>query len=408
MNPRPPAREQTNELAVAVRGLRKDFILPHEQGSKSIKTAFIGMFRSRKRGAEIQHVLKGIDFEIRKGEFFGIVGRNGSGKSTLLKMLAGIYQPTAGVLTTHGSIVPMIELGVGFIGELTGRQNVYLNGAMFGFSKAQVDAMYDDIVAFAGLPDFMDQQLKNYSSGMQVRLAFSVATRAKADILIVDEVLAVGDADFQRKCYEYFSELKGSETTIIFVTHDMSAVQQYCDRAIMIEKGEIVAAGSADEVATAYQKLFLRERPEVVTAPVEERANQWGEGGARTVMASLEKESLLADDDLVLRVTIEADEEIPAPVIGFLVKSNDGARVFGENSKFTTTSAAPLPAGQRATYEWRCPNIYADGRFRIDLAIESPGGARYEYWEAALEFTVARQRHARFHVFAPVTLTRIG
>ncbi|MBN1628805.1 MAG: ABC transporter ATP-binding protein, partial [Thermoleophilia bacterium] len=209
----------------------------------------------RSTSVEVQHVLYDISFEVQRGEFFGIVGRNGSGKSTMLKIMAGIYPPTSGNVSVYGKLVPFIELGVGFHYELSGRENVYLNGAMLGFSKSEVDAMYDDIVAFAELRDSMDQLLKNYSSGMQVRIAFSVATRAKTDILLVDEVLAVGDASFQRKCFDHFRALKEKGSTIVFVTHDMKAVREFCDRAILIEKGRIAAEGSADEVADKYLEI---------------------------------------------------------------------------------------------------------------------------------------------------------
>ncbi|HMH30872.1 MAG TPA: ABC transporter ATP-binding protein, partial [Methylomirabilota bacterium] len=224
----------SEEIAISVKNVSKDFVLPHEKVS-SIKSIFTSVTKKRNKKADTQHALKDVSFEIKKGEFFGIVGRNGSGKSTMLKILAGIYQPTAGSVRTKGKLVPFIELGVGFNPELTGRENVYLNGAMLGFSDKQVKAMYKDIVDFAELERFMDQKLKNYSSGMQVRLAFSMAVRAEADILLIDEVLAVGDADFQRKCFDYFRSLKGAGTTVVFVTHDMDAVREYCDQAILIE-----------------------------------------------------------------------------------------------------------------------------------------------------------------------------
>ncbi len=218
--------EQTG-IVIKVDHLSKDFILPHEKKSNTLKSLFTGFFRSKRKGYEIQHALKDINFEIPEGEFFGIVGRNGSGKSTLLKILAGIYQPTKGKVTTKGKLVPFIELGVGFNPELSGRENVYLNGAMLGFSEKEVAAMYTEIVAFSDLAAFMDQKLKNYSSGMQVRLAFACATMAEADILLVDEVLAVGDADFQRKCFAYFRQLKKANKTVVFVTHDMNAIREY-------------------------------------------------------------------------------------------------------------------------------------------------------------------------------------
>jgi len=193
-----------NENAVTVRNVSKNFRLPQERAN-SVKSLFTTIFKKRNRVIKTQKALKNISFEVKKGEFFGIVGRNGSGKSTMLKMLAGIYQPTSGTLEVEGKLVPFIELGVGFNPELTGRQNVYLNGALLGFSEKEIRDQYEDIVSFAELEQFMDQKLKNYSSGMQVRLAFSMAVRAKADILLIDEVLAVGDADFQRKCFEYLA-----------------------------------------------------------------------------------------------------------------------------------------------------------------------------------------------------------
>jgi ABC-2 type transport system ATP-binding protein len=216
------------EIAIEVNHVSKNFRLPHQK-TTTVKKTFVNLLTiwRNQQSVATQHALKDINFKLKKGEFFGIVGRNGSGKSTLLKILAGIYQPNAGEVKINGRLVPFIELGVGFNPELSGRDNVYLNGALLGFSRTEVDAMYDDVVEFAELGQFMDQKLKNYSSGMEVRLAFSLATRAKADILLVDEVLAVGDADFQRKCYNFFRQLKKTGVTVVFVTHDMSAVREY-------------------------------------------------------------------------------------------------------------------------------------------------------------------------------------
>jgi ABC-2 type transport system ATP-binding protein len=243
-----------DNIVISVKRVSKNFRLPHEMNN-SLKTLIVHPFQ--KRGSvEVQHALKDISFEVKQGEFFGILGRNGSGKSTLLKILAEIYVPTKGEVKVQGKLVPFIELGVGFNPELTGRENVYLNGALLGFSKKEIDEKYNDIVEFAELEDFMDQRLKNYSSGMQVRLAFSVATRAEADVLLIDEVLAVGDADFQRKCFDYFRSLKVTGKTVIFVTHDMHAVREYCDRAIVVESSKLVFEGSADEAADRYLKLF--------------------------------------------------------------------------------------------------------------------------------------------------------
>ena len=247
--------DPTNENAIEVHNLHKGFLLPTER-SWGLKQAFFNRLRGVK-GYKNQKVLKGISFNVKKGEFLGIVGRNGSGKSTLLKILAGIYYPEKGsTIVVNGSLVPFIELGVGFNPELTGRENVYLNGALLGFSNKEMGEMYEDIWKFAELEQFQDQKLKNYSSGMLVRLAFSIAIRARGDILVLDEVLAVGDAAFQQKCNNYFASLKEKKQTIILVTHSMENVRRFCDRAIMIEDGKIACEGDPKEVAEKYMALF--------------------------------------------------------------------------------------------------------------------------------------------------------
>lgn len=238
------------KIAVKVDHVSKYFRLPTE-ATQSLRTKLVNYFKGVK-GYREQHVLKDIDFEVEEGDFFGIVGRNGSGKSTLLKIISQIYVPEKGKVSVNGKMVSFIELGVGFNPELTGRENVYMNGAMLGFGTEEIDNMYDDIVEFAELADFMNQKLKNYSSGMQVRLAFSVAIKAQGDVLILDEVLAVGDEAFQRKCNDYFIERKTSGKTTILVTHDMGAVKKYCNKAILIEDGLIKAKGEPDEVANQY------------------------------------------------------------------------------------------------------------------------------------------------------------
>ncbi len=255
--------EQQNNIAIKAHNISK--IFQEQAGSRSFKEAFVGLghkitgkqAKGLKKGEF--RALKDIDFEIKKGEFFGIVGRNGSGKSTLLKILAGVYTPTSGAVTVNGSLTPFIELGVGFNPELSGKDNVYLNGALLGFNRKQMNEMYDDIVEFAELKEFMDVKLKNYSSGMQVRLAFSVAIRAESDILLIDEVLAVGDAAFQQKCFEYFAELKKNKKTVILVTHDMGAFRQFCDRGIYIEEGKIKSVGRVSDISKLYEDSNFQE-----------------------------------------------------------------------------------------------------------------------------------------------------
>lgn len=243
--------DENTKVVLKVENVEKSFRLPTEQAS-GLKQLLINWTKGIK-GYREQQVLKGISFEVHQGDFFGIVGRNGSGKSTLLKLISQIYVPERGSITVDGKLVPFIELGVGFNPELTGRENVYLNGALLGFSRSEIDEMYDDIVEFAELEDFMDQKLKNYSSGMQVRLAFSVAIQARGDILVLDEVLAVGDEAFQRKCDTFFAKVKKDPTkTVILVTHSMDAVKKYCNKAILIKDGEVVISGDKNDVADRY------------------------------------------------------------------------------------------------------------------------------------------------------------
>lgn len=240
----------TKNNVVKIVGVTKTFRIPIE-AVNMFKQKVVG-FLLRKKGYRDFTPLKNVSFNVEEGDFFGIVGKNGSGKSTLLKLIAGIYTPNKGHVYTKGKLVPFIELGVGFNPELSGRDNVYLNGALLGFSRKEVDEMYDDIVDFAEMHNFMEERLKNYSSGMQVRLAFSIAIKAKGDILMLDEVLAVGDEAFQKKCYAYFDKLKREKKTVILVTHDMGAVERFCNKAVLIEDGKVKIQGKPHIVAAAY------------------------------------------------------------------------------------------------------------------------------------------------------------
>jgi ABC-2 type transport system ATP-binding protein len=240
------------EAAISIKDIHKEFILPQSKNS-TFKQTVVNIVK--KNNKVTQRVLDGVSFEVNKGDFFGIVGRNGSGKSTLLKLIAGVYTPTGGNITISGGLTPFIELGVGFNPELSGRDNVYLNGALLGFNRKQMAEMYDEIVEFAELEQFMDQKLKNYSSGMQVRLAFSIAIKAKNEILIFDEVLAVGDEAFQRKCLDVFERYKAEGQTVVLVTHEMATVKKFCNKAVLISDGKIESIGDPREVADRYSEL---------------------------------------------------------------------------------------------------------------------------------------------------------
>jgi ABC-type polysaccharide/polyol phosphate transport system ATPase subunit len=235
--------------AISVKNVSKQFVIPHEKVN-TLKSAFINIFR--KNTYEKFFALKNVSFEVKKGEFFGILGRNGSGKSTLLKILAGVYTANKGSVKIDGLVSPFLELGIGFNPELSGRDNIYLNATVLGLCKKEIDAKFDSIVAFSELERFIDQKVKNYSSGMNVRLAFSVAIHANREILLMDEVLAVGDSNFQSKCLREFARYKEMGKTVILVTHDIATVQRYCDRAMLLRNGEVAKIGSAEEVGNEY------------------------------------------------------------------------------------------------------------------------------------------------------------
>jgi ABC-2 type transport system ATP-binding protein len=397
------------EPMIQVRGVSKNFLLPHLR-QNTLKSHFINVFRKR-RTIEVQHALTGIDFDVSRGEFFGVVGRNGSGKSTLLKILAGIYVPTTGHVVVGGRLVPFIELGVGFNPELTGRENVYLNGALLGFSKGEVDEMYEDIVAFAELEGSMDQKLKNYSSGMHVRIAFSVVTRAKADILLIDEVLAVGDAAFQRKCFEHFRALKKSDTTIVFVTHDMNAVREFCDRAILIEDSRIVAEGTAEDIAAQYTKLFSPTPEAAESDPgALDESKRWGDGAVRYVDVRV-PEMLASEGGLRLELQAQAERHVVDPNFGFVIRNSSGSPVLGTNSALKQNKPVDLRKGQRVGITWSIPNVFSDGVHSVGIAItDRQGLAVYDWWEEAASFTVVKEEKTPYIVTAETSFdfARLG
>lgn len=385
-----------SEVVLSVNGVYKNFRLPHEQ-LNSIKSSVVNIFRKKDRTVETQHALHDINFEIHQGEFFGILGRNGSGKSTLLKILAEIYTPTKGSTTHKGKLVPFIELGVGFNPELTGRENVYLNGALLGFSRREIDDRYDEIVKFAELEAFMDQKLKNYSSGMQVRLAFSVATHAEADILLIDEVLAVGDADFQRKCYDYFRSLKKNNKTVVFVSHDMSAVREFCDEAILIEKSKVIAAGPADKIANHYSRLFIDVDEEVSHKQSDER---WGDRRISFTKVEVEK-SIIDDKTDTLRFTAyaEAHQDIDTIVTGSSISNAAGEEVCGTNTEHQKIKINDVKKGQRLTIHWEYPNIFTDGSHEVNVSLHgSNSEAMADWWQGAAVFRVKKEEKAPFIV----------
>jgi ABC-2 type transport system ATP-binding protein len=378
----------SEDAAIRVDHVTKTFRLPHEKQT-SLKGALINKLRGGGRSYETQQVLKEVSFEIKRGEFFGIVGRNGSGKSTLLKILAGIYMPTGGHVQVNGRLTPFIELGVGFNPELTGRENVFLNGALLGFNRRDVAAMYDDIVEFAELEKFMDQKLKNYSSGMQVRLAFSIAIRARSDILLIDEVLAVGDASFQQKCYDYFYQLKRNKQTVVLVTHDMSAVRDFCDRAILIHDGHLKDEGSPVKVAREYLLLNLPKDQKVETGDQAYSGN-----GAMTieqirVTYPKSQKFFRPEDQVRVSLTLRVNQALKAPIIGLTVNDMAGREIFVTNTKALEIATGDYKSGDVIEAEFVMDNTFNDGDYLVTPATASSDTTKvYARWENAARFKV--------------------
>lgn len=366
------------ENAIIIRNIRKSFKLPHESHS-GVKQAIINLFRkNRKKGYEIQEVLKDISFDIKKGEFFGVVGRNGSGKSTLLKLLGEIYTPDSGEIIIDGSLIPFIELGVGFNPELSGRENVYLNGALLGFSRKQVEDMYEDIVDFAELKRFMDQKLKNYSSGMQVRLAFSIAIRAKSDILLLDEVLAVGDEAFQQKCFEYFGDLKKNKKTVILVTHDMSAVEKFCDRAVLIDTGEVKKVGTSIEIAQLYRELFTDSIAESIErdnnrSKQKQKKDNW-DSRIKSVDLSIYQDQKKVNTvrsgsgyELSLKINLNSDIQLAACGVNVTNSQNTLVHAFGAGG--TGEAPVSLNKGDNTVTLRIEQNLLTNDTYYVDVAL---------------------------------------
>jgi ABC-type polysaccharide/polyol phosphate transport system ATPase subunit len=358
--------------AVAIENVSKSFKLPHQRYS-TIKERVLHPFRSR--SFEELKAVRDVSVDIAPGEFFGIVGRNGSGKSTLLKCLAGIYQVNQGTITVQGRLSPFIELGVGFNMDLTARENVVINATMLGLTPKQARERFDDIIAFAELEDFVDLKLKNYSSGMGVRLGFSIAVEVDADVLLVDEVLAVGDAAFQHKCYQQFERLKAEGKTIVFVTHDMSAVERFCHRAMLMEKGETVMVGAPRDVARAYNQLNF-------SGVVHERVEEGRHGdrkAAEITRAWFENDHFKwvtttaqgAFCHVAFEVTFH--EDLEDPILGWALRTMTGVTIMAASSQFDHPHTGTFKAGETAIvrigFVWRM----AAGQYTLSPVIARKG-----------------------------------
>jgi ABC-type polysaccharide/polyol phosphate transport system ATPase subunit len=362
--------------AIELHGVSKTFRLPRQRYSTLKERALHPL---RARAYDELHAVKDISLTIRQGEFFGIVGRNGSGKSTLLKCLAGIYQhDPGGSVDVHGRLSPFIELGVGFNSELTARENVLINAVMLGLSRREARARFDEIIAFAELEEFVDLPLKNYSSGMSVRLAFSVAVQVDADTLLVDEVLAVGDAAFQQKCFEQFEELKRQGKTIVLVTHDMSAVERFCHRAMLIERGDVLEVGEPRTIARKYNELNFGRLVHTGTEAgrygdhaIAEIVDAWFEDdGGRHVTEQPQGEPVTACMEVAFHAPIDD------PIFAFNVINEPRHTVFATSTHWRGEETGSYTAGDRVTVRVRFENWLAPMRYTVTPSVARAGGGQ--------------------------------
>ncbi len=357
--------------AIVALGVEKRFLVPHER-MQTLKERALHPVRGRRKDSFA--ALSGIDLAVRTGEFFGLVGRNGSGKSTLLKCLAGIYRPNAGSIHVNGRLSTFIELGVGFNPELAAYDNVILNATLLGLSRAEASRRYERIMDFAELWEFENLKLKNYSSGMNVRLAFSAMIQVDADVLLIDEVLAVGDAAFQQKCFDQFHRLRDEGRTIVFVSHDMSAVEQFCDRAMLLEHGEVIAVDRPREVGRRYMELnFDPERA------MERDAATPEESGVRLLGAQF----LAADGRAVgtapvgteveFVVEIEFQVEVENPWAAFAVTNEYGHLLLAAGSAEHLAHSGVYRPGNRAELRLKMPLQFAAGRISVTVDVGPDG-----------------------------------
>lgn len=353
----------SKKYALQIKNVSKSFRLPTEKPN-GVKQAVINAIKGVK-GYKQQEVLTGLSFNVERGDFFGIVGRNGSGKSTLLKIISQIYQPDSGEVVVNGKLVPFIELGVGFNPELTGRENIYLNGALLGFSTKEVDAMYDEIVDFAELDQFMDQKLKNYSSGMQVRLAFSIAIKADADILVLDEVLAVGDEAFQRKCFSYFAELKKNKKTVILVTHSMESVQRFCNKAILIDKGSDIQEGNPAEIAQIYREINSN-------VSVIDGSSTQNEVSSATSQPIQARASCYSDDDYIkYDIELTPLRDVDDAIVSIFIDRDTGEQAYRFSSDEKTGRTMSFKKNKKVNIALSLQNIFPSGVFTLRISIKS-------------------------------------
>ncbi|WP_201782273.1 ABC transporter ATP-binding protein [Ardenticatena maritima] len=383
------------------RNVSKRFWLDRSAG-RTWQERFIALVRRHRQPREQFWALRDVSFAIEQGSMVGLIGPNGSGKSTTLKLMTGILEPTHGVVEVNGRIAALLELGTGFHPEMTGRENVFLNGALFGFSRDEMRKRLDDIVAFAELEQFIDMPVKHYSSGMFVRLAFAVAVFLDPEILVVDEVLAVGDAAFQHKCLDHIARLRRKGTTIVLVTHDLNAVETMCDRVIWFEKGQVVADGAAHQVVRDYlAAVAARDETlrSVQTPSGASDGQRWGTG--RITIEAVElldgsgqaRHVFFTGEPMTIRLVYVAHEPIQSPVFGLAIHHQNGAHVCGPNTFFGGLDLGVVEG--RGAVEYVIPSLpLLEGGYVLSVSAHTRDDSEmFDYHDRLYTFRVARGDH---------------
>ena len=379
------------DIAIEVRNVTKSFKVYLDKGAQ-LKERLL--FRKRSRYEE-RKVLRGISFDVKKGEAIGLIGHNGCGKSTTLKLLTRIMYPDEGTIKLKGRVSSLIELGAGFHPDMSGRENIYTNAAIFGLTKKEIDARIKDIVDFSELAEFIDNPVRTYSSGMYMRLAFSVAINVDADVLLIDEILAVGDANFQTKCFNKLKEIKAQGTTIVIVSHALGQIEQICDRAIWIHEGLIKAEGPPKEIDLEYldylsRKMQEKNKSESDTEEVseEETGKRWGSGEVRIKKVrsfaadGSEQKTFRTGEDIRLSIDYTVKKPVKDAVFGFGVFDMNGIQCYGTNTRID--KQPDITISENGTAEILMKNVeLLAGEYNIDIAIEQGEGIPIDYFRQA-------------------------
>lgn len=379
------------ENAIEVHNLEKSFKVYLDKGN-SLKEKVLFTKRNQ---YEIRQVLRGISFEVKKGEVVGLIGHNGCGKSTTLKLLTRIIYPNSGSIEMVGRVASLIELGAGFHPDMSGRENIYTNASIFGLTKKEIDERLNDIIAFSELEEFIDNPVRTYSSGMYMRLAFSVAINVDADILLVDEILAVGDAAFQAKCFNKMREIKSTGTTIVIVSHSMAQIEQICDKSIWIHEGRIKAEGVPREVDPLYLEYMSRKNSSAKDSDVSETGNdpkRWGSGEvAMTAVTSLDSKGkstrFKSNSACKIKIDYRAKHRIEDVVVGVAIYRDDQTYIYGTNSLVDTSSPVTLEGEGAIIMDIKHLPLN-EGSYIIDLAFHKPDGFNYDFWRDALTINI--------------------